>query len=67
MELQAQVLQKILHTASSAAGTTHINMLERGNRNISPRSQRCFDCSSGQQLSYATCSLNNRDVSKPHG
>lgn len=29
MELQVKVLEKILHTASSAAGTRHTRMLER--------------------------------------
>lgn len=54
------------HWELSCRNQTHKNVGKR-NRNISPRSQRCFDYSPGQQLSYATCSLKSRDVSKPHG
>jgi len=62
MGLQVKLFGKILHSVSSAAGTRHTSMLETPRR-----SQRCFEYSPGEPLSYATWSLKNRDASKPHG
>ena len=68
MELQLKLFGKILHAVSSAAGTGHPSMLERGTGIFSPRSQRCFDYSPGEQLHYATwSSVKNRDAPEPHG